>query len=470
MIGGMIERILFIEAINADDGYKFPGAGVGYLTTALRRAFGDERFDIRMTPRDFAKTMDELKPDVVAISSMTVTFPYAQRAAREAKERGLPVMIGGVHISLVPSSLNEDMDVGVIGEGEEVIVELVRLLDEKGEWAKDDLKEVQGVCYHSDDGTLIETERRPAIDPLDQVGQPAWDVLPRMPEPYVLTSRGCPYKCAFCSSAHYWRNLRFHSPEHVIESIELAVVNHEAPYLWFLDDLLIADRERLEEIARMIRERGLHERVGFAAAGARANLVDQELLDLLKSMNVLSIGFGVESASPRCLEYLKGSHITIQQNAQAIELARLNGFITFGYLIIGTPGETVEDARMTLRFARKYLDDMFHFTLLTPLPGTPVWDLAKRKDLVSDDMDWGRFVSSYKWDLDNAILVNDAMTRDELKMVYGEFLRAQKSEIASKFVKESLRHPQRLIRDWLIHPRRSARGLAHFISRREQAY
>jgi radical SAM superfamily enzyme YgiQ (UPF0313 family) len=193
-------------------------------------------------------------------------------------------------------------------------------------------------------------------------------------------------------------------------------------------------------------------------------------VDILKSMNVVSIAFGVESGSASVLKYLKGSGVTVEQNARAVELANRNGLIAFGYLILGAPGETKEEARKTLRFARDHLGEMFHWSLLTPLPGTPIWDLALRAGIVSEDMDWGRLKANYDWDIDNAVLVNDAMTRDDLRELHDEFLRLQKRRIAKRVARDALRRPGEFANRWLAHPAQAARAVKAHLSRSKQAY
>ncbi len=466
----MIERILFVEAVDPDRDYIFPGAGIGYLLTAVRKAFGPERFDLRMTPRDVEATIDAFKPDLVGISSMTATFTRAQRIARAAAERGLPVVMGGMHITLLPECLNADMRVGVLGEGEEALVELLRLAEEQGPWRDEHLARVKGICYRDATGALQITEPRPPIQNLDSVGLIPYDDLPEALEGYVLTSRGCPYRCAFCSSSHYWKRLRYHSPEHTVQAIENAARAHPGDMIWIMDDLFIADRQRVETIVRLVRERGLHERYRFSVAGARANMIDDAIVALLKTMNVAAFGFGVESGDSAVLASLKGDQITIEQNIHAIETVRRMGLIAFGYLIVGAPGETLAQARRTVDFARRHLDGQFHMSLLTPQPGTPIWDLALKKGLVTNDMEWERLNANYQWDIDNALLVNEAMTRDEVRQIHAELVAAQKRAHAGAFVREALKNPLPTARRHLLRPRESIRSLWRFWKRKRQLY
>jgi radical SAM superfamily enzyme YgiQ (UPF0313 family) len=452
----MTRRILFCEASEPGIGRTYPPAAFAYLAAAVRKTFGDTFFDIRVATQDFATEMDEYAPDLVAITAMTPMWPHAVECAREAAARDIPVVVGGIHITLVPQSLSCDMTVGVMGEGERTFVTLLRLLLEAGEWRPEYLQEVPGICYRDAMGRLQINRRPPLMQSLDRIGMPALEVLPRHREPYVLTSRGCPYRCAFCSSSQYWEQYRAHSPEYTVNLIEQTALHFNARHLWIMDDLFIANHARVKEIARLMRERRLHNRLTLTVAGARANLIDQKVIEDLKSMGVISIGFGFESASPKILKYLKGPQITTADNQRAVDLVRAAGLHLHGYFILGTPGETTEDVRMTYDFIRKNLGANFGMSLLTPYPGTPLWDLAVAKGLVNWQMNFGWLAANSRWDIDQAVLVNSAMTRKELRTWYRRFVALKKAEETRAFVKRVVGSRERAARI-LMHPARTFR-------------
>ena len=151
-----------------------------------------------------------------------------------------------------------------------------------------------------------------------------------------------------------------------------------------------------------------------------------------------------------------------RERCKAVERASANGMNAYGYLIVGSPGETVEDARMTLDFARNYLGDNWQVSLLTPLPGTPAWDEALAKGLVDPNMDWGALNANYRWNIDDAILINDAMTRDELRMIRREFVNAKRVEGAKRKFLQAMEHP-RMIKEWIRRPRRTVREVREFL-------
>ncbi|MFH0793913.1 MAG: radical SAM protein [bacterium] len=440
-------KILFIEAIETDHDYIFPGIACAYLASALRREFGEDNVEIRVTPKDFAFHLDDFKPDFVGISAMTACYDIAREAAREAKKRGLPTIIGGVHISTCPQTLDQHMDVGVMGEGEYILPALIKHYFKHDGWKKDELGEIPGVVYHGEDGKPVLTKDNPLITELDNLALPDRLVLPASKDPYMLSSRGCPYKCSFCSSTFYWNKIRYFSPEYTVREIEHVLDTLHPDHFWFLDDLFVAHFKRLKEVARLMRERGLHNRCSYTVGGVRTNHVNEELLDVLASMNVVSIAYGIESGCEKTIKYLKGPQAKIEDNIRAIELARKRGFNVYGYIIYGCPDETNEDIEITYNFVKKYMKDQFKLSLLTPLPGTPLWEECKRNGSVSDNMQWGVLANNFVHNFDKAIIVSKNLSRQELADWYERFTKLRRyrafQESSKKKILNSLRQVKR---------------------------
>jgi radical SAM superfamily enzyme YgiQ (UPF0313 family) len=154
-----------------------------------------------------------------------------------------------------------------------------------------------------------------------------------------------------------------------------------------IDDLFIGDRKRLREIVSLIRERGLHQGIVFNVNG-HANLVDEEVIGLLKSINVIQIAYGFESGSERVLDFLKRGSVTVERNRRAAALTSAAGIGVGGQFMIGSPGETEDDIRQTIEFIEQTPMSHVHVSATTPMPGTDLWDICCAKGLVSDDMDW----------------------------------------------------------------------------------
>lgn len=416
-------KVMFIDEAACEEYEEicFPSLGLGYLASSLRQEFGFNNVKVKIVQRDVEQEMDIFKPDIIGITSLSKNYKSAMKYARTAKQRGLPVIIGGMHISALPSSLTNDMDVGVIGEGERTVVDLVRVFCDKGNLDRNELRKIDGVVFRKD-GSLIETTRRQPIEPLDSLPMPARDLLafnmsaPRAAS--MFTSRGCPYRCAYCASSHFWGKVRLFSAEYVVNEIEQLVTEYNVDHIQFFDDLFIISKARVRQIADLLEKKHVLGKVRFSLE-ATSNLVDDESARLLKRMNVVEVSMGLESGCPATLDYLKGGRTSIDDHKNAIDILRNHGLLVGGSFIIGSPKERREDFLQTLRFVRESRLTGAMLLVLTPFPGTPLWDYAKARGLVGSDMDWEALDLSFDGGKDRAIVLSETMTRDE---VYELFL------------------------------------------------
>ncbi len=420
-------NILFINAINPflEVQYRFPQLGLGYLAASLREHFDD--IQIRIVDRDVEKNLDEYKPKIVGITAVSQNWGYAKQYAKMAKQRGIPVIVGGIHISALPKTMTEDMDFAVMGEGEQTIVELVAALSNHLP-----VKDIKGIVYRSTNG-LMQTEPRPFIEPLDSIPFPARDLLKTSRFGNIFSSRGCPYACTFCASTRYWNKLRFFSAEYVVAEIKEMVERYAAKRISFYDDLMIADKARLEKIADLIQREPRLAKTTFGI-NARANLITDHTAQILKAMHVNSVGMGLESGNARTLRYLKGGSVSVEDNYNAVKVLHRYGIAANASFIIGSPDETREEIIDTLNFIKasglNFVDTFF----LTPLPGTPVWEDAIRRGLVSDDMDFSRLNIFHA---KNPIIMSGRVNRGELMRLHKRF-EAIRLRIAAK---GAWRHP-----------------------------
>jgi len=380
-----------------------PHLGIAYIASYVRK-YGGFNDIVIIDKEDPVKAMKKQKPDIVGITSVTKEFKLATALADTIKsDFDVPTILGGVHVTELPHTLPPSFDIGVLGEGEETMLELMKMYEKRGEFKKDLLKDVRGVAFH-DNGRILVTEQRPFIEPLDRIPYPARDLLnmdfylkPGRTVPdkitvgtTMMTSRGCPYNCIFCASPHFWRRTtRFHSPEYVVGEIGMLAEKYKVQSIRIWDDLFTTNIGRLKEIVRLTRAAGLHEKIDFYCYG-RANLMTEEVCKLLKQMNVRYLSFGLESGSDKVLGYLKRGTVTAEQNRSAVELCKKFGFVIDATFIFGTPGETREDVQKTFDLMKNDAIDRALAFPLTPYPGTELWELVKRDGAVKDekDVDW----------------------------------------------------------------------------------
>jgi radical SAM superfamily enzyme YgiQ (UPF0313 family) len=335
------------------------------------------------------------------------------------EELGTPVFLGGVHITLLPESLPRGV-IGCIGEGEETLTELMGMFLEHKALLPKELSKVKGIVYHDEDGGLVQTGHRKLIATLDLLPLPDRDALGIRPGRndtlYMFSSRGCPYHCKFCVSRVHWKKYREFSADYVLREIEELIKNYRVKTITFFDDLFIANRKRLREIADNFLKRGY--KVGTTCA-VRANLVDAELCELLKKLNIREVMFGAESFSESVLRELKAGSVTAAQNQYALDLLHKHGIKTNVSMIFAAPQETREDmiASWKALFNNLHLGKInkVGWGKLIPYPGSEYWDTALHEGVTGIDMDWDSFVNWSNFHL------NNNMTRQEFDAIIEEW-------------------------------------------------
>lgn len=342
--------------------------------------------------RDYTPT------DCVGISSVSQDAERAVRFARFVKGRGdTPIVLGGVHIS-THRKLPEPFDVGVIGEGEQTMLDLMRL----DGWSDARARAVPGVCWREGGETRF-APPRPLIEPLDQLPLPDRELAnldhylrPQRIIPFhtgrsmtLLSSRGCPFRCVFCSTKVHWRKFRGFSAERVLAEMELLIERYRVEIIHLFDDLFIADKRRFAAIHAGVVARGYHRRVKFMCL-VRSDMLDDATMQMLKEMNVVVTGIGMESGNDEVLRYLKQGTTTVAENAHAIELSTRYGIPTMGTFMVGNPHESEAQMIDTLRFIQGYRENPYFAPLTyiaTTFPGTPFWELAQHRGIPVDAFD-----------------------------------------------------------------------------------
>ena len=420
-------RILFVNAVNpfVEAQNRYPALGLGYLIAMVRREFGD-RVEPLLVEDGVEETIRAWRPQLLAISSVSQNYKLAMAYARAGRSAGIPVVVGGYHITELPGSLTPDMDVGVIGEGERAICELVELLLEHGSLSAAQLADVRGIVYW-EAGERAVTEPREVIGKsgrsLDELPMPDRTMMRVRPHSNMLTSRGCPYNCTFCASTRFWPNIRYFSPEYMIEEVKHLRDTYGVRYITFHDDLFIANVKRLEGFHELVLREGLP-RQGFRfSCASSATRITDDMARMLKEMNFVSVSMGLESGNQEVLTRLKGRAFKVDINEQAVHTLHRHGIHPHASFIIGEPHETVEQMEETYRFIRRNPLSLVNIYVLTPLPGTPVWHDARARGLVADDMDWDLLNISFELDWQRVILVSETVSREELHRMYQRLRR-----------------------------------------------
>ncbi|HBL16974.1 MAG TPA: B12-binding domain-containing radical SAM protein [Elusimicrobia bacterium] len=408
--GGMTQKILLINPLYSDaanasiskSAWKAMPMGMLYLAAALEQAGHTVKFmdmeALRLTEADVRKALSEFAPTVVGLTAATPMIRQAVRLCRLAKELvpGAKTVIGGVHATILPEEVAGEacVDVVVRGEGERTAVELMEALF-SGDAA---LERVQGITFKKD-GRIVATPERAPIADLDTLPFPAWHLvrLGDYQHPLgrtqnaasVLTSRGCPFRCTFCSRGVFGRNYRVRSAESVLAELEALRSRYGVEEVYFVDDAFTIKRPRVESICGSIIAKGwkLH---WATPNGVNVNTLDRDLLRLMKESGCYSLSFGIESGNPETLDRIhKGQ--TLDRVRAVFRDCRELDIETVAFIIIGFPNEDRAMNDNTLRFLKEIRPDVADIHTLIPLPGTAIFEELDRAGFILE-RDWGKYV------------------------------------------------------------------------------
>ncbi|MFZ5559792.1 MAG: B12-binding domain-containing radical SAM protein [Patescibacteria group bacterium] len=382
-----------------------PPLGVLYLAAFLEQNGIEveiiDAFIEKYSWNQLKKAFLDKKPDVVGVSFTTETRFDGFKTIKIAKQV-LPnslVVAGGVHVSLTPQdtlSYIPELDMIVRGEGEETFLELIKTF-EKGE----SFNRVAGISFRQNNRIIHNPSRAPIKD-LNKIPFPARHLLSKkykltldvpgkgkIPAAHIMSSRGCPIGCNFCASSQMWgRMFRYRSPENVLAEIEWLIKEYGVRGIWFFDDTLTMNRERVRDICDLILERHLD--ISWYCE-VRVDTVDRELLKKMKEAGCYQVCFGVESGSQRVIDEIIGKKITLEQVRKVARWCGELGLLIFPTFIVSHPTETFEEAQQTIALMRElksYAQGDVTIGILKIYPGTRLEEYAKETGFLPSDFSW----------------------------------------------------------------------------------
>jgi len=375
-------KILFAQAPArklAKEALIVPPLGIAYLAAVARKAGHDvsvlDAFAEGLTLQQFASRVAEAGADMVGITGMTPVFDTVRDAIVAARPHARWLVLGGPHATSMREKVmqeNPELDFAVCGEGEVSFMDLIAALEDGRSPTG-----IPGVVTKDGVGPI-----RPMLNALDELPFPARDLLPNARYRYplclgrrvttMITSRGCPYTCIFCDKSVFGSRWRARSAENVLAEIDEVVKRYGVNTIIFYDDLFTLKTDRLKAICRGLIERKYN--LTWKAEG-RVDLADEFVLHLMRKAGCDTIAYGVETVNQHGLDYL-GKRTRPDQVRKAFKLTRAAGIKTMGYYILGIPVETYADAVATVRFAIELKTDYAQFSVLSPLPGTRLYQDA----------------------------------------------------------------------------------------------
>ena len=367
---------------------NWPPAWVAYIAGSLKAAGFDyvhfiDAMTNDLTDAEIAARLQELQPDVVGTTAITPSIYKAERILEIAKQVVPDALgiLGGVHATFMFKQVLSEapwVDVIVRGEGEEIIVELIRAVDE-GRYFQD-RRRIKGLAFR-DGEEIVATQAASTVKDLDGI-TPDWSLLEWEKYIYVPLNtrvaipnmaRGCPFTCSFCSQWKFWRDYRVRDPKAVVDEIETLVNEHGVGFFILADEEPTINKRKFTEFCNELIARGLPDKVKWGINTRVTDIMrDRNDLWLWRKAGLVHVSLGTEAAAQMKLD-LFNKETKVAENREAIRLLREADIFTEAQFIVGLDNETEETLEETYRFAREWNPDLANWSMYTPWPFTPLF-------------------------------------------------------------------------------------------------
>jgi len=404
--------------------FVYEPIGLGYIASYLEKNGIEVKIIDEIAGQNVKKEIKKFNPNIVGITANTLVIPDAYRIADICKEMGIRTVIGGTHASALPEEVLKHADIVVVGEGESAMLKIINENIKSGIVSApyiENLDDIPILARHLIDMDFyFEFHSKFSLNPKIKSGK-------------MITSRGCSHKCLFCRNSFIKAPSRSNSAERVVSEMKFLIDKYKVENITFYDDNFLTDKDRVEKICDLIKENNINIKWFFES---RADSINPRILKKVKEAGCYRILFGFESGSQKILNFL-GKEIMVEQNQKAIDLCKEAGIFISGFFMVGSPIETIEDIEATKKFVEKNSNIFPIFHVFTPYPGTKFWELYKKNNILSEDLDWSRFVSAklffylsfklFSPKFSEHISVCDFIPKDELKIIFNQFMQIEKS-------------------------------------------
>lgn len=455
--GNLPLGLMYIAAMLTREGYQTEILDA-FMADGLFQKDGEE-VSVGMPFVKIKQEIQKRKPDIVGVAGpFTCQIENTVKVSDLAKQVNPDVLtvVGGPHVTTVAKGFLEEarsVDIAVMGEGEFTMPEVVRCFE-----GKKALSEVLGIAYRQD-GEVKANQSRPFIKDLDELPYPAYDLVNM--EQYLnpekigyrsfrsraismITSRGCPYNCCFCSvHLHMGRGFREHSANYVLKHIEYVVEKFDVKNIFFEDDNLTFDLERFEAICDGLVQKKI--KIGWETPnGVRADCLNLNLLQKMKKSGCKSVFFGVESGDQQILDSVICKSLDLKRVVEVAKLSKSIGLKTGAFYIIGFPGEKKENMQKTVDFAlelKRDYDVGMHLFMATPSYGTRLYEECKSKGYIQENLTWNSFASA-RQPKGMPLISTPDFTPEEVKEIAAKAL----DEYKKLSLRNHLRNPRKALR------------------------
>lgn len=377
---------------NHTERFAFPQIGVFYLATSLREKGHRATIVDCQFCRDYmSEIVRKLDSDMaVGFYLTTYSYNFVRNMARLLKDRfgdEIRIILGGPHASHKPEELVRDFaDIVVSGEGESILPQILEGVDSA---------DIPSLTYRGEQGETVTNRRGELASDLDSLPFPDWGLVDyrkysfthyrRRPLVSIMTSRGCRYKCIYCSSRIVHKmQTRMRSPGNVADEMERDIRDYGIRELHVVDDDFTYDVDRVKDICEEIIRRGLERKILLAKPnGIRPDRGDQEMFDLMKRAGFYFTAIAVEAVNPEVSRKL-GRGADVERHYETIAMARKSGLFINTFFLMGSPYDTPETMRENIDFACSCPTDIVSFFIIRPFPGTPLFNNLVKTGAIED--------------------------------------------------------------------------------------
>ncbi|MBU2634020.1 MAG: B12-binding domain-containing radical SAM protein [Nanoarchaeota archaeon] len=373
-----------------------PPLGLASIATSLEKNKHEVKVIIGCFEKNLNSAFQKIKnynPEIVAISSLSYTFPKAIKLIKKCKKEKFKTILGGVHPTVFKEDSINYADYVILGEAEETIVELIDAIEKNKS-----LEKIKGLCYKHN-SQIKYNPKRDSLD-INKIPIPKRECLPMkfylkispsssfffsLPKPSTTMSviRGCPFNCIYCQPTQRilgGLKVRYRSPTLVNDEIEYLIKNFKIKSLLFVDDLFTFSKKWTKEVCEEMIRRKINKKIVWDC-NSRVDCISEDLIRLMKKAGCVRIRFGVESGSQKVLDNLrKGT--TVKQIIQTFNLTNKYGMLTHAYFMFGNPGENNKTINESFNLLKKIKPDSIQSSILTPLPGTDLYDKNTSKEKI----------------------------------------------------------------------------------------
>jgi radical SAM superfamily enzyme YgiQ (UPF0313 family) len=372
----------------------YPPLGLLYLSAFLKtRGYSVDIFDSTFAERGALGERFAAGTGTVGIYTTLMTRRSVLEIVRAAKRHGWCVILGGPEsANYTAEYLDAGADVIVIGEGELTLAELLPALARFGTHR---LRDVRGIAFRDETGAVVRTGERAKLKDLDSLPPPdreaiehgfyldAWKTHHGASSINLITARGCPYRCNWCSHAVYGYTHRRRSPAAVADEMQAIVARYDPDQVWYADDVFTISHPWLAEYAAELGRRGIHK--PFETITRADRLQNEAAVQLLRTLGCYRIWIGSESGSQRILDGMERG-VTVEQVQHSAKLAQAHGIQVGMFLMWGYEGEELEDIAATVEHVKRSNPDVFLTTVSYPIKGTGYF--AKVRDKIALPVAW----------------------------------------------------------------------------------